>query len=78
MKGLIEQKYKGILLMGIVLLIALTGCGRRQQVFEPSSKEEESREAENSVEEEESKFVYLEELEIEDINDRRRTYSTRS
>ncbi len=76
MKGLIEQKYKGILLMGIVLLIALTGCGRRQQVFEPSSKEEESREAENSVEEEESKFVYLEELEIEDINDRRRTYST--
>lgn len=74
MKGLAAHTYKRTLIMGIVLLIALTGCGRRQQVFESSSKEEKSVEAENAGEE--NKFVYLEEQGIVDSNDRSHTYST--
>lgn len=76
MKGLIYQKYRKALLVGIALMFVLTGCGRRQQVFESSSKEEESREEENSEEEEESKFVYLEQREINDFNDGGHTYTT--
>ncbi|MDE7286952.1 MAG: hypothetical protein K2N55_08965, partial [Lachnospiraceae bacterium] len=76
MRRLIHQKRKRMLLAGIVLLLVLTGCGGRQPVFDSTSKEEESKEERTLDDENSSEFVYLEQREIDDFNDRRQTYTT--
>ncbi|MBD5463771.1 MAG: DUF1266 domain-containing protein [Lachnospiraceae bacterium] len=75
MKKSTIQKHKWMLIVCMTFLILLAGCGNRQQDAERVSKEEKEEER-VSYDEQGKEFVYLEQRELNDINDRRYKYTT--